>query len=99
MRFGVEPEALARDSGQYGEAVRGLGGVDVSGALAPLAKAFPGGLTATAIRELGAAWGDRLLRVRLGLEGVGAELASAGESYAVVERVARRALSAHGETR
>ena len=93
MRFGVEPEALGRDSARYGEAVGALAGVDVPGAIAPLASAFPGGLTAAATRELGEAWGDRLLRVRLGLEQVGDGLAVAGESYAVVEQIARHGLS------
>jgi len=97
MRFGVEPEALGRDSGRSAEAVSAVAGVDVVGTLTPLASAFPGGLTAAAIRELGEAWGDRLLRVRLGLEQVGSGLATAGESYAAVEQIARRALSGRGE--
>jgi hypothetical protein len=95
MRFGVEPEAVGRDSGRYAEAVSDVAGLDVSGALTPLASAFPGGLTAAAIRELGEAWGDRLLRVRLGLEQVGDGLVAAGDSYAAVEQIARRALSDH----
>ena len=93
MRFGVEPEALGHDTRRYGEALRALAGVDVPGAMTPLASAFPGGLTAAAIRELGEAWSDRLLRVRLGLEQVGDGLAVAGDSYAAVEQIARRALS------
>ena len=97
MRFGVEPEALRRDSGRYGEAARAMAGVDVSTALTPLASAFPGGLTAAAIRELGEAWSDRLLRVRLGLEQLGDGLAASGESYAAVEQIARRALSGRRE--
>jgi hypothetical protein len=97
MRFGVEPEALGRDSGRYAEAVSAVAGVDVARTLTPLASAFPGGLTAAAIRELGEAWADRLLRVRLGLEQVGSGLATAGESYAAVEQIARRALSGRGE--
>ena len=97
MRFGVEPEALGRDSGRYGEALRAVAGVDVRGAMAPLESAFPGGLTAAAIRELGDAWNDRLLRVRLGLEQAGDGLGSAGESYAAVEQIARRALSGRRE--
>ncbi|MDV3222795.1 hypothetical protein [Intrasporangium sp.] len=92
MRFGVDPAALGRDSGRYGEAVRTLDGVDVAAALAPLAAAFPGGLTAAAIRTLGEAWHDRLVRVRLALEEVGSGLATAGSSYAAVEQGARRAL-------
>ena len=95
MRFGVEPDVLGRDSARYGEAVGALAGVDVPKATAPLASAFPGGLTAAAIWELGAAWSDRLLRVRLGLEQVGDGLATAGQSYAAVEQIARRALSDH----
>ena len=97
MRFGVDPEALGRDSARFGEAVGALAGVDVPGAIAPLASAFPGGLTAAAIRELGEAWDDRLLRVRLGLEQVGDGLGVAGESYAAVEQIARRALSRRRE--
>ena len=97
MRFCVEPEALVRDSAGYGQAVGAMAGVDVPGAMAPLASAFPGGLTAAAIRELGEAWGNRLLLVRLGLEQVGDGLAAAGESYAAVEQIARRALSGRGE--
>ena len=97
MRFDVDSESLRRDSGRYEEAVGALAGVDVAGALTPLAKAFPGGLTAATIRELGEAWGDRLLRVRLGLEQLGSGLATVGESYAGVEHIARRALSGPGE--
>jgi len=97
MRFEVEPDALVRDSGRFGEAVRALDGVDVGSAVAPVAQAFPGGLTAAAIRELGVAWGDRLLRARLGLARVGMDLAAAGESYAAVEQVARRAVSGSGD--
>ncbi|GAA6527133.1 hypothetical protein [Intrasporangium sp. DVR] len=97
MRFGVDPEALVRDSGHYAEAGRALDRLDVPGALAPLQRAFPGGLTAATIRELGSAWADRLLRARLGLHGVQADLAGAGEAYAEVEQVATRALSGHGD--
>lgn len=97
MRFEVEPEALVRDSGRFGEAARALDGVDVSGAIEPVARAFPGGMTAAAIREVGALWSDRLLRVRLGLGSLSAELENAGESYDVVEQVTRRALLGRGD--
>ena len=50
-------------------------------------------MTAASVWELGEAWSDRLLRVRLGLARVGDGLGTAGESYAMVEQVARRALS------
>lgn len=97
MRFEVDPEALGRDSGRYVEALRALDGVDVGAAVAPLAGALPGGSTAAASRALGEAWGERLVRVRLGLGQVGSALTAAGQSYASVEHGARRELWGSGE--
>lgn len=93
MRFGVDPEGLRDGSTTFGKAARELEWVEVGDALTPLPGGFPGGMTAASVWELGEAWSDRLLRVRLGLARVGDGLGMAGESYAMVEQVTRRALS------
>lgn len=92
MRFTVDPEGLQGDSGVVGAAGRELSRVDVGAELAPLAVAFPGGLTAAAVREMGERWADRLLAVRLGAAALGDGLGRAAASYAQVESVVRRAL-------
>ena len=93
MKFGVDPDGLRDGSATFSKAARELEWVEVGAALEPLSRAFPGGLTAAVIRDLGQAWGDRLLRVRLGIARAGEGVGVAGESYDIVEQVARRALS------
>jgi len=98
MKYEVAPQGLRADGSLLGAALREFENVEVASCLGPLSSAFPGGVTAASIREVGAAWGDRLLRARRGLAQVADGLSTAGERYEVVEQVARRALAHEGGT-
>lgn len=96
MKYEAAPQDLRADGNRLWGALRELERVDVVSCLGPLSGAFPGGLTAASIREVGAAWSDRLVRARRGLAEVADGLGTAGERYEVVEQVARRALGEPG---
>lgn len=99
MHVTVDPSSLGDDGAITGEAARLLETIAVQADLEPLAIAFPGGLTAATLAEMGARWSDNLVAARLGLRGLAGATRVAAGTYAVVEQVVRRALADRGGLR
>lgn len=101
MRYEVDPDRVRSAGEGVGRVAVELSGVQPEVAMAPLAEAFRGSLTAVAVGELGRLWSERVLAARLGVRGTAVKLTSAAGAYSAVEEVARRSLGqvSHGGAR